>query len=140
MMENRANFASALPKRMQKGPQVIACKRSELDFYLGTRYDKLDDVPLASRGWNHSKAKYDYFTIFPTPDEVSEETYPFEELGIDSRIVNSLKDYGINRATDFQSRAIETIQKGKSATISNAILKFENKECLSFRASHVISS
>lgn len=114
MIENRANFASALPKRMQKGPQVIACKRSELDFYLGTRYDKLDDVPLASRGWNHSKAKYDYFTILPTPDEISEKTYPFEELGIDSRIINSLKEYGINRATDFQTRAIGTIQKGKS--------------------------
>lgn len=112
MLENRANFASALPKQLQKGPQVIACKRRELDFYLGTRYDKLDEVPLASRGWNHSRAKYDYFTILPTPDEVSEKVYPFEEVGINNHIINSLKVYGINYATDFQARAIETIQKG----------------------------
>lgn len=111
-IEQRAHFSSAIPKLKKKGVLLISSKRSELDHYLGTYYDKLVEVPLASKGWNHSKAKNDYFTVLPIPEEIKEETHSFMEFGIHTEVIEALKRYDIKSATEFQSRAYPTIYRG----------------------------
>ncbi|XP_066248009.1 probable ATP-dependent RNA helicase DDX28 [Euwallacea similis] len=114
-LEHRSNFASAVPKfknKLGKGPLLISCKRKEYDYYAGTLYNQLDEVPLASKGWNHSKAKNDYFTLLPLTNDIQDEFYPFEESGVPTSVIEALKGYNIHNATEFQTRAIASIKKG----------------------------
>ncbi|KAJ8942905.1 hypothetical protein NQ314_009880 [Rhamnusium bicolor] len=106
-------FLSTIPKIKKKsGQPLISCKRKLLDHYNSTYYNKLDEVPLASKGWNHSKAKGDYFTVLPILENVAENSCSFRKLGLHVDLVNALKKEDIENATEFQSRAIPTIQSG----------------------------
>lgn len=112
-IKQSARYSSAVPKlRSKQGPLLISCKRKDYNYYLGTHYDKLDEVPLASKGWNHSKSKNDYFTVLPIPTEYDEDSHLFTEFGIHNLVIDRLKTQGIEKATEFQSRAIPTIHKG----------------------------
>lgn len=112
-IEQVAKHSSALPKfKSQNGPLFISCQRKELDHYLNTQYGKFDEVPLASKGWNHNKAKNDYFTVLPLPNEHEEDSHSFLELGIHTMVIDALKSRDIKKATAFQCNAIHTIQKG----------------------------
>ena len=114
-IDQRTHYYSTVPKlKGKKGPLLISCKRPEYNHHLETFYDKLDEVPLCSKGWTHSKAKNDYFTVLPIPDEYEQETYSFMEFGINSLVIDALKEQGIKTATEFQAKAIVTLQRGKS--------------------------
>ncbi|CAG9764690.1 unnamed protein product [Ceutorhynchus assimilis] len=107
-------YSSALPKckgKQESGSLLISCKRKEYDHYSGTYYDKLEEIPLASKGWTNNKARHDHFTVYPLPDNI-EERHSFTEYGINRQIIDELKNYGIKNATEFQHRAIPTIQQG----------------------------
>lgn len=109
----QANFSSVLPITKESGPeQLISCKRKELDFYTSAAYDRSEEVPLASKGWRHSKAKGDYFTVLPIKGCSDETTFSFRELGIQTDIIDVLKSNSIINATEFQYRAIQGIQSG----------------------------
>lgn len=98
-----------------RGPLLVSCKRSELDHYHGTEWGKLEEVPLASKGWNHGKARNDHFTILPLPQEEGAPGRPFGDLGIDRRMVAALQSYNIVRATQFQEEAVATLLRGMYA-------------------------
>ncbi|KAH1003256.1 hypothetical protein HUJ05_011188 [Dendroctonus ponderosae] len=101
-----------------RGPLLIACKRSELNHYQGTEHGKLEEVPLASKGWNHGKARNDHFTVLPLPPEAAAPGRPFGELGIDGRMVEALQSYNIHNATEFQEEAVATLLGGKHALLA----------------------
>lgn len=107
-------YSAASPKVSRKnvGPLLISCKRSDYNHYYSFYYDKLDEVPLASKGWTHSKAKGDFFTINPFTEDYEEITYSFSEFGIREEVIEALKTEGINHATDFQNKAFEAIGSG----------------------------
>ncbi|KAL3265906.1 hypothetical protein HHI36_010096, partial [Cryptolaemus montrouzieri] len=91
----------------QSGHCVITCKNKKLNHYLGTRYNNLDTIPLASKGWGHSKSKGDFFIINPVPDSDYKKPYiPFTELHIKPELIKTLKREGIKAATQFQAEVI----------------------------------
>ncbi|XP_018560863.1 probable ATP-dependent RNA helicase DDX28 isoform X2 [Anoplophora glabripennis] len=117
--ENGANFYSTVPKIKNKNDQLlISCKRKQLDHYSSTYYSKLEEVPLASKGWNHSKAKNDFFTVHPFVDKIPEETYSFQECGLNKDIISVLNKQDIKKATEFQYRAITTIESGRHVLLA----------------------
>ncbi|KAL1500803.1 hypothetical protein ABEB36_006245 [Hypothenemus hampei] len=107
-------LALARPKVKRDSQLLISCKRSELNHYVGTVFNSLDEVPLASKGWNHSKSKNDHFTILPIiSDQQSRETkQPFSNFQFDQRLVKVLESYNIKHATTFQSEAIPSVFQG----------------------------
>ncbi|KAJ8912255.1 hypothetical protein NQ315_008846 [Exocentrus adspersus] len=113
------NFYSTSPKFNKKSGQlVISCKRKNLNFYSCMHYGQLDDVPLASKGWNHSKSKGDFFTVLPILDGLPEETCSFKDCGLNDELINALNAQGINKATEFQFRAISTIESGNHVMLA----------------------
>ncbi|KAG5883915.1 hypothetical protein JTB14_032138 [Gonioctena quinquepunctata] len=85
-------YSTAVSKVKRKtGQLLIGCKRKQLDHYSSYFYGKLDEVPLASKGWNHSKSKEDFFTIHPIQDVFKDTTFSFEKLGIHANIIETLK-------------------------------------------------
>lgn len=120
IIEFKHNYSKLAPKpNPENGAKIIACKRNELDHYFGQTYNKLDDVPLASKGWNHNKAKGDYFVIHPNLEGWAEEPQiELDKIAIDPILIKCLKDQGISALTAFQERAISTIKTGKQAMLA----------------------
>lgn len=113
-LEFGTNFYSTVPKLKDKSGQLlISCKRKKFDHYSSMYYSKLDEVPLVSKGWNHSKAKGDFFTVHPLSDNIPEEKYSFPECGLNNDLISTLQKQDIINATEFQYRAITTIDSGK---------------------------
>nr|CAI5841946.1 unnamed protein product [Callosobruchus analis] len=104
---------TAAKLKTEKKQLIISCKRKGYDHYTSTVYDKLDTIPLASKGWTHSKAKGDFFVVNPVENPFEELNLPFKLLDIHSSFIDILQAEGIMKATDFQQRAIEIITTGK---------------------------
>lgn len=112
-LQERRYFSPALKlSHNKKGSIVISCKRKEYDHYTSYAYNSLDEVPLASKGWTHSKSKGDFFTVHPVLDDIDEPTYSFKQLEIHPDLINALKAEEILNATEFQVRAINAIRTG----------------------------
>ncbi|XP_044254909.1 probable ATP-dependent RNA helicase DDX28 [Tribolium madens] len=111
--KSQAKAFSGLPKlKRTEAPCIISCKRPKLNHYLNMIYDNFEEIPLASKGWNHSKSKGDIFTVNPlsTPNE---ETIPFHLLNIDSNLIEALKKRNIQSATTYQANALSLFAKDK---------------------------
>lgn len=93
------------------GSLIISCKRPYLNYYSSVHYDKFDTVSLASKGWNHTKSKGDFFTVHPYKDGPC-DMYSFKELGLHPSIIQTLFTDGIIKATDFQLRTTQAIKTG----------------------------
>lgn len=106
----RLNYSTTTPKSKPDTDHcLIVCKHNKFNHHLSTSYDKFKPVPLASKGWNHPKAKNDCFTINPLPPEKS-AAYSFEKIGIRPELLTVLKSYNIFEATEYQNEAIQGIQ------------------------------
>lgn len=108
-------FASKSKFKLQSptkpdGTVIISCKHSHLDHY-SVHSNKFDAVPLASKGWKHSKAVGDYFIVHPFKENCN-NTYTFGQLGLHPNIINTLSTEKINEATEFQFRANQAVQTG----------------------------
>ncbi|CAH2002369.1 unnamed protein product [Acanthoscelides obtectus] len=114
---NRPMCTTAIPKPAKK-QLIISCKRKSFDHYSTTVYNKLDSIPLASKGWTHSKAKGDFFVVNPVENSFEELQFSFQELNVDNRFMDTLKSEGITKATDFQRRAIETVGTGSHVMLA----------------------
>ncbi|XP_056630984.1 probable ATP-dependent RNA helicase DDX28 [Diorhabda sublineata] len=113
-----AFLSQAVPKLKKKGRDLlISCKRSNLNHYAGVYYSKLDEVPLASKGWAHSKSRGDVFTVNKLED-VKTPTYSFQDVGIHTSLIPVLKNLNIKTLTEFQYRAINEIRLGYNAMIA----------------------
>lgn len=113
------HFSTAVPKVNEPKRLIISCKRKHYNFYSNTHYEKFDETILASKGWNHSKSKRDFFTVHPNLEECYEHVTPFAELdGIHPVLVEALHKQGIKDATDFQRQAISTVAQGEHTLLA----------------------
>ncbi|KAG5675535.1 hypothetical protein PVAND_005431 [Polypedilum vanderplanki] len=117
------NFASKTPclfystktKRRNKEFPLITCKNSKLNLYLsdfkgGNQNEQ--DIILASKGWQHYKAKGDYFIIHQTRDasDILKEAQDYSSLGLNEKLVKNLEEkHDITKATKLQMDSIKEI-------------------------------
>ncbi|XP_072400306.1 probable ATP-dependent RNA helicase DDX28 [Diabrotica undecimpunctata] len=97
--------------KKQSPSLLISCKRKKLNYYTGVHYSKFDEIPLASKGWNHTKSRGDFFLINRLKNEKN-QTYSFDELNIHPKIKDALKIEEIRELTEFQARSINEVRKG----------------------------
>lgn len=106
------------------GPAIISCKNSELNHYTRAKYGKFEEIPLASKGWNHRKSRGDFFVLHPffegekTNIEKESQESSFQSLGINERIINCLKNNDICSPTQIQQKAIPSILAGNNTLIA----------------------
>nr|CAH7752991.1 unnamed protein product [Callosobruchus chinensis] len=117
---NKSMYSTATTAKLktEKKKQIISCKRKAYDHYTSTVYDKLDSVPLVSKGWTHSKSKGDFFVVNPVENRFEELQLPFKQLDIHNSFLDVLQAEGITKATDFQQRAIEIIATGSHVMLA----------------------
>lgn len=97
---------------------IITCKRSKYDFYENQIFGKFSEVPLASKGWQHTKSKGDYFVIHRNLDDYDKPVIPWQEIGIHPKLIEILNNEGITHATSFQQEAMPAIHKGKHVLLA----------------------
>ncbi|KAF5270084.1 hypothetical protein FQA39_LY08496 [Lamprigera yunnana] len=124
----RNDFKSKLPhigvgnlaanKKQQDHNLIIDCKRKQYNHFHNTRYDKLDAVPLASKGWTHNLSKGDYFVVNPFPASRQEITIDLNQIGIDAQISKRLFEQNLEKFTEFQNEAICTVLSGKHCILA----------------------
>ncbi|KAJ3646333.1 hypothetical protein Zmor_023925 [Zophobas morio] len=91
---------------------IISCKRKHLNHHEHMIYNNLDEIPLISKGWNHSKSKGDSFVIHRIESKcLEEEMVPFNLLDIDSRLIEALSNRDIKKATSYQAKAIPLMNR-----------------------------
>ncbi|RZF39664.1 hypothetical protein LSTR_LSTR001185 [Laodelphax striatellus] len=113
------------PKTKRNGVPIIKCKRPEFNHYRGDNYAKFEVVPLASNGWNRSKAKGDYFTIDACPEKEAREALfwyynnaGFADLGLSQEIVDGLEKNEIKKPTKIQVDAIPVLMAGRCSVMA----------------------
>ncbi|KAK2577000.1 hypothetical protein KPH14_011962 [Odynerus spinipes] len=100
---------------------IIACKRPILNFYKGQTYSKFETIPLASKGWLHSKAKGDSFIIYPEMEQQYDQTIPepnFENYSLHSSLYDRLEDLGYSKPLQIQEQAIPKILNGQNTVLA----------------------
>ncbi|VEN42363.1 unnamed protein product [Callosobruchus maculatus] len=108
---NKSMYSTATTVKLktEKKQLIISSKRKAYDHYSSNVYDKLDSVPLVSKGWTHSKSKGDFFVVNPVENPFEELQLPFKQLDIHNNFIDVLQAEGIEKATDFQRRAMEMV-------------------------------
>ncbi|XP_075225253.1 putative ATP-dependent RNA helicase Dbp21E2 isoform X2 [Lycorma delicatula] len=110
-----------------KSPEkvIIKCKRPEFNHYKNQMYDKFSTLLLASKGWNRSKSRGDYFTINIFPEKSERESFHWDEnvnnfhdIGLNKILVECLEKQGIIRPTKIQVDAIPVIIGGQCSIIA----------------------
>lgn len=109
---NRHMAIKGLPENL-----IISCRRKEYNFYKDTIYDKFSEIPLASKGWCHSKAKGDYFVIHPDKD-YDKPNHSFSDIDVYPKIIEALSTMGIMQATNLQLKAIPILRKANHVTLN----------------------
>ncbi|CAH0561265.1 unnamed protein product [Brassicogethes aeneus] len=111
---------SAEPQVKPEKPRcIISSHRTKLNHYTNTEYLKFTEIPLISKGWNHSKSKNDSFTIHPVDvDEHREEMHDLEEMGLNEDLRKVLRTWNVEKATDLQYRSFPAVLNGKHTLIA----------------------
>lgn len=109
LYSSKSNVKLKNPNKSE-GNVIISCKNPELNHY-SVHYNKFDVVPLASKGWKHSKSVGDYFVVHPHRENL-DNVYTFGELGLHRNIIDILKAQKITKATEFQYQASQAVQAG----------------------------
>ncbi|KAK4887552.1 hypothetical protein RN001_003823 [Aquatica leii] len=108
----------AYRRKEETGSLIISCKRTEYNHYSNQKYNHLDEVVLASKGWNHSKSKGDYFIVNPNPTPPNDEKVSLNDVDINHNIRNCLFDQNIHQLTSFQNEVFNTILQGKHSLVA----------------------
>lgn len=109
---------STLPKRAKRNELIISCYNKKLNFYKDQTYSNLDNIPLASKGWNHNKSHGDCFTIHPNIEDYDQPNIQFQDLNVNPKLIEVLNTEGITQATTFQSQAIPVVKSGKHTLLA----------------------
>jgi HrpA-like RNA helicase len=111
-------FASTVAPKTKAIP-LVTCKNAKLNLmYDPNQKDKQKDVgkelELASKGWQHYKAKKDHFTIHPVRDVIEanlRSSVDFSELNVNEKLIKNMRDkHDIVKATKLQQEAIVKIR------------------------------
>lgn len=114
----KRTVTSVALKQKDKEDIIIRCKRKEYNYYRGQRYSKLDDVPLASKGWTHNKSKGDYFCVYPQSTLSEGDRFKLSDLHLQDSVTKRLQKDGIETVTSFQNEAFATICKGHHSILT----------------------
>ncbi|XP_022913498.1 probable ATP-dependent RNA helicase DDX28 [Onthophagus taurus] len=107
------NFTLQTRRYKSSNPPIITCFRKDFNMYQNTTYEKLKEIPLASKGWAHRKAAGDYFMIHAQQDNYDKPSINFNELNIQNSLIKVLNYNNIEQATSFQANTIPVIQSGQ---------------------------
>ncbi|KAF6208170.1 hypothetical protein GE061_016621 [Apolygus lucorum] len=119
----KAKTSKSKKSYVPKGHAVIECHRPEFNHYKNQTYD-LKEVPLASKGWHHNKSKGDYFVIKlhenveDMKDYFHGELTSFEDLDLEDKVVDALKNINVLRPTLIQEKSIPVVLSGKNTLIA----------------------
>ncbi|KAK0051673.1 ATP-dependent RNA helicase DDX28 [Biomphalaria pfeifferi] len=104
-------------QKKRRGPLIISCKRRQYNFYQGEVFNEFDTHKLVSCGWKTNKRLGDYFTILPYSNNpsISESSCSFQELGINEKLCEGLRQLGITSPTEIQQYAIPRLLRGSNA-------------------------
>lgn len=115
-------FASTTTQAAKPIP-LITCKNTKFNLMKDPANDEslikkaeveAADVELASKGWQHYKAKGDHFIIHPSRDVIEsnmKESTDFEGLDLNEQLLKNLKEkHDIHKATKLQVDAIREIR------------------------------
>ncbi|XKL66598.1 hypothetical protein PGB90_010018 [Kerria lacca] len=109
-------------KKKNYGEPIIICKKHELNHYCNYTYDKFEIIPLASENWKGHKSVGDSFTInihSNVNNEVEERCKKrFEEMNIDSQILDILKENKIEFMSEIQEKAIPIVLSGRNSLLA----------------------
>lgn len=110
-----ASKASKKAMTKENKTPLVTCKNSKLNLYLEDLRNGLgnsEELTLASKGWQHYKAKGDYFIIHQTKNasDILNNAREFKSLGLDETLVKNLdQKHDIIRATKLQQEAMKEI-------------------------------
>ena len=119
-----ASTAAKKIKTKEKREPLISCQNSKLNFYLNDRNRKQIDqseIVLASKGWQHYKAKGDYFIIHQKKDasDILKDAPEYKSLGLNPVLVKNLDEkHDITKATKLQQEAIQEILDNQHVLIA----------------------
>lgn len=117
-------FASTTASSKNKPIPLITCKNTKLNLMLKdvNKPKKSQEIELASKGWQHYKAKGDHFILHPVRNVVDSNlvnSKEFSELGLNEKLVQNINEkHDIKRATKLQVDAIEQLMQGNHALIA----------------------
>lgn len=122
-LPNGILFASTTAKKSKQIP-IITCKNAKFNLYQDGNNinEEVKDENLASKGWQHHKAKGDFFTIHPQQDVIEsrfKDAINIDELNINAKLKsNASIKHNISKITKLQKEAIENISEGKHVLIA----------------------
>lgn len=101
---------------------LITCKNTKFNLMLDENIVKKaahgnisEEIELASKGWQHYKAKGDHFIIHPIRNVIEsnlKNSTDVEELGLNEQLLRNLRDkHNIDKTTKMQTEAIQMILK-----------------------------
>lgn len=94
---------------------LISSKNSKLNLYLEDLNKKKisqEEITLASKGWQHYKAKGDYFIIHQTKDasDILKDAPEFKSLSLNPGLVKNLDEkHDVTKATKLQLETMKEI-------------------------------
>lgn len=94
---------------------LITCQNKKFDLYLNDKRKKVetgDEIPLASKGWQHYKAKGDHFIIHQTKSahDILVGAKEYSQLGLDEKLVKNLEEkHDITNATQLQVNCMQEL-------------------------------
>lgn len=105
----------------KKETPIITCRQPALIFYKGQTYSKFEPIPLATKGWNHTKAKGDHIFIFPEKKSIQNESIQepsFEKFNLQPALYDRLQDIGLLQPLEIQEKAIDKILDGQNTVLA----------------------
>lgn len=117
-----ASTAAKKIKTKEKREPLITCKNNKLNLYLNdTKQIDQNEIVLASKGWQHYKAKGDYFIIHQKRDasDILKDAPEYKSLGLNPVLVKNLDEkHDITKATKLQQEAIKEILDNQHVLIA----------------------
>lgn len=97
---------------------IISSKRKSYNMHKDQTYNKFDEIPLVSKGWNHSKSKGDYFIIHSDMEEYDKPINSFHDINVHPKLIEALQTMEITHATHIQSKTIPQIRSGQNVYLT----------------------
>lgn len=102
-----------------KAIPLITCKNTKFNLLADdeslAKKISSTEIELASKGWQHHKAKGDHFIIHPIRNVIEsnmKNSTSVDSLGLNEQLIKNLSDkHNIDKATKLQTEAIDMIMK-----------------------------
>jgi HrpA-like RNA helicase len=121
-------FKSTKAAAVKRAIPLITCRNTKFNLMhdetkVKPKNEKKEpEIELASKGWQHYKAKGDHFIIHPIRDVIESNlinSTNVEDLELNSQLAKNLTDkHNIHKVTKLQKEAIEQIAAKKNVLIA----------------------